>query len=81
MKFFAINQSELLTIGPYPYKRALHMVYAAEVIDPIRDWDDSELLDIRWFSENDIASLKADNALHANYELEAVRALMQKLGR
>jgi ADP-ribose pyrophosphatase YjhB (NUDIX family) len=72
---------DLMTIGPFSYKRSLHMVYAAEVREPIHDWDDSELLEIGWFSEKDIASLKADKALHADYELEAVRALMQKLGR
>jgi len=71
---------DLMEIGPFPYKKALHMVYAAEVMDPIRDWDESELIDIRWFSETDVEALKVSNALHANYELEAIRALKQKLG-
>ena len=69
----------LIEVGPFPYKKALHMVYAAEARDPIEDWDDSELLDLRWFSEPEVVSLKGDNALHANYELEAIRALRQKL--
>lgn len=71
---------DLLEIGPYPYKKALHMVYAAEVHEPVRDWDDSELLDVRWFSMSDIHDLKLQNRLHANYELDAIQALLQKLG-
>lgn len=71
---------DLLEIGPFPYKRALHMVYAAELTEPIVDWDESELIDIRWFSEADVKTLKSNNGLHANYELEAIRALLQKLG-
>ena len=70
----------LLEIGAFHYKKALHMIYAAELLDPIDDWDESELIDIRWFSEADVADLKIKNALHANYELEAIRALQQKLG-
>ena len=71
---------EFMTIGPFSYKRSLHMVYAAEVTEPIHDYDDSELLDIRWFSVSDIQALKVQNRLHANYELDAIQALLQKLG-
>ena len=71
---------KLLEIGPYPYKRNLHMVFAAEVNEPIRDWDDTELLDIGWFSVEDVRELRAKNRLHANYELHAIEALLQKLG-
>ena len=70
---------ELLEVGAYSYKQALHMVYAAEVDEPIREWDESELLDVRWFTETDVAALKADGSLHADYELDAIRALMAKL--
>lgn len=73
--------TDLIEIGPFPYKKSLHMVYAAEVTEPINNWDDSELLDIRWFREEAVRDLAADNALHAAYELEAIRALQQKLGR
>ncbi len=69
----------LITVGSYPYKKNLHMVYAAEVREPIRDWDDSELLDIRWFSVQDIRQLSADNRLHADYELHAVETLLELL--
>ena len=72
--------SDLIEVGAYPYKHALHMVYAAPLDEDIVRYDDSELLDIGWFSESDIAAMKADKALHADYELEAVRQLVAKLG-
>ena len=72
---------QLMEVGPFLYKKSLHMVFAAELTDPIDDWDDTELLDIEWFSEKDIASLKRDNALHANYELEAVRGVVTETRR
>ncbi len=75
----SVYSASLIEVGPFPYKKALHMVYGAEMNDPISDWDDSELLDIRWFSEIEVEALKQGNALHANYELEAIRALRQKL--
>ena len=75
----SIYLPRLLEVGPYPYKRSLHMVYAAEVTEPIRDWDDTELLDIGWFSVDDVRELRTKNRLHANYELHAIEALIQKL--
>ena len=73
--------SDLMEIGPFHYKKSLHMVYAAELNEAISDWDESELLDIRWFREDAVQGLADDNALHAAYELDAIRALKQKLGR
>lgn len=72
---------ELLEVGAYSYKRALHMVYAAPLADEIVKYDDTELLDIGWFTEKAIESMKADRELHADYELEAIRQLKSKLGR
>ena len=69
----------LLTVGPYPYKKRLHMVYAAEVTEPITDWDESELLDVRWFNVEDVRQLRAENRLHANYELHAIETLLALL--
>lgn len=74
-----VSVPDLMEVGAYAYKRAMHMVYAAPLNDDIVRYDDSELLDIGWFSESDIAAMKADKALHADYELEAIRRLMDKL--
>ncbi len=70
---------ELLEVGAFSYKRALHMVYAAPLNEEIVRYDDRELLDIGWFSERDVEVMKADRTLHANYELEAIRTLKEKL--
>ena len=70
---------ELMEIGAFSYKRAMHMVYAAEVREPIRDWDDSELLELGWFTEADVAVLERKNGLHASYELTAIRQLQALL--
>ena len=70
---------DLMEVGAYHYKQAMHMVYAAPLDQDIVRYDDSELLDIGWFSESDVAALKADKALHADYELEAIRRLVHQL--
>ena len=70
---------EVMQVGPFPYKRALHMVYAANLEGEIDNYDSTELLDIGWFSEADVVGLKNRGELHANYELEAIRALQQML--
>ena len=72
---------DLLEIGAFHYKKSLHMVYAAELLEPIGEWDDSELLEIGWFDQDAVEELAADTALHAAYELDAIRALNQKLDR
>jgi 8-oxo-dGTP pyrophosphatase MutT (NUDIX family) len=69
----------VLQVGAFPYKRALHMVFAAHHEGEIDKYDDTELLDIGWFSEAEIIGLKDRGELHANYELEAIRALQQML--
>jgi 8-oxo-dGTP pyrophosphatase MutT (NUDIX family) len=70
---------EVMQVGPFSYKRALHMVYAANLDGEIDNYDSRELLDIGWFSETDVVGLKNRGELHANYELEAIRALQQML--
>lgn len=65
----------LLEIGAFSYKRALHMVFAAPLLDDVGDYDENELLEIGWFTELEVARLKARSALHADYELEAIRRL------
>lgn len=70
---------ELTEVGAYPYKRAMHMVFAAPLTHDIEDFDDGELLEIGWFSEAEVAGLRARSALHADYELDAIRRLQARL--
>ena len=72
---------ELIEVGAYTYKHAQHMVFAAPVEQDIDDFDTTELLDIGWFSEEDVAVLRARAALHADYELDAIRRLRGRLER
>ena len=55
------------------------MVYAAPFEDEIRDYDETELVEIAWFTETDVAALKAERRLHADYELEAIQTLRRRL--
>jgi hypothetical protein len=57
----------------------MHMVFAAPLDVDIQEYDDTELLDIGWFSEAEVVGLKARSALHADYELEAIRRLRAQL--
>lgn len=75
-----VHVPRLAEVGPYRYKHAQHMVFAAPCDEDIVDFDDSELLEVSWFTEPEIADLSARSALHADYELDAVRRLRTQLG-
>lgn len=70
-----IRVPDLIEIGAYTYKRAQHMVFAAPVDHDITEFDTVELLDIGWFNEQGVAALRERCALHADYELDAIRRL------
>jgi len=70
---------DMIEVGAWSYKHALHMVFAAPLHDDIERYDDMELLEIRWFTEPEVAALKTRSSLHANYELEAIQRLRAKL--
>lgn len=74
-----IHVADLLEIGSFRYKHANHMVFAAPLDDDIVEYDDVELLDIRWFREPEVAGLKARAELHADYELDAIQRLRAHL--
>jgi NADH pyrophosphatase NudC (nudix superfamily) len=75
----SLQNLTFVELGAYPYKRANHMVFAAQVHGDIPDYDTTELLDIQWFSEPEVATLHSKGKLHANYELDAIRALRRHL--
>jgi len=74
-----VTASDLIEIGPFSYKHAMHMVYAAPFAGEIGAYDDTELIEIRWFDESGVSALKAEQRLHAGYELEAVQTLQRML--
>ncbi|MCP5178458.1 MAG: NUDIX hydrolase [Pseudomonadales bacterium] len=67
---------ELIPVGAFQYKRAQHMVYTAETTLESFDWDDNELLDLRWFTRDEVNDLARDNLLHAGYELDAIHHVL-----
>jgi 8-oxo-dGTP pyrophosphatase MutT (NUDIX family) len=68
--------SEFTEIGPYYYKGDDHMIYGADTDQRVQDYDTSELLDLRWFSLDELQSLDRDRKLHAGYELQAIRQFL-----
>jgi ADP-ribose pyrophosphatase len=65
--------SDFTEIGAYFYKGNDHIVFGADTDRLIQDYDESELLDLRWFSLQELQDLDRQRKLHAGYELQAVR--------
>ena len=59
-------------LGVYEYKRNDHMVFGAWVDKRLDYYDDSELLDIRWHTLDEVRSLEQRRKLHAGYEADAI---------
>ncbi len=75
-----IDVPNMVDLGEYRYKRAPHQVLAAHWPHDIDDYDDHELLDLQWFSTEEVFQLETDKLLHAGYEADAIRDLMNRLG-
>lgn len=74
-----VTVGELIEVGAYAYKQAMHMVYAAPAMGEIARFDTNELIDVAWFSEPEVADLRSRSALHADYELDAIQRLRRHL--
>jgi len=72
---------DLLDLGDYSYKRANHRVLAAPYPHDIHEYDDRELLDIGWFSSEQIFTMEQQGRLHAGYEADALRKLQASLAQ
>lgn len=77
----SLRDLALVELGAYAYKQADHMVFAAHLPGDIPRYDTTELLDVQWFSEQEVVDLRHSGKLHANYELQAIQALRQLLTR
>ena len=75
----SLQDLDLIELGAYAYKQANHMVFAAHMPGDIANFDTTELLDVQWFSEQEVTDLQHGGKLHANYELHAIQALRQRL--
>lgn len=70
LELYHTNFTEL---GAYRYKGHDHMIYGADINYLVNTFDEKELLDLRWFSLQELQDLDAQRKLHAGYELQAVR--------
>ena len=68
--------SQFTEIGAYYYKGNDHMIYGADSDTRVQSYDTSELLDLRWFSLEELQELDAARKFHAGYELQAIRQFM-----
>lgn len=67
-----LDHFDFTEVGAYPYKGAEHLIFGADITDRITSYDNSELLDLAWYSIDAIASLERNNGLHAGYEQSAI---------
>ena len=72
-----IDVGALTDLGDFFYKRAQHRVLAADFEGEIPRYDKYELLKIRWFSAEEIYEMEGRRRLHAGYEADAIRTLLE----
>lgn len=70
-----LSVEALRFVDDYAYKGSWHRVYTAPWSDPIVRFDDAELLEIGWFTIEEVQELADADALHAGYEIDVVRLL------
>ena len=75
-----LHLSDLTEVGAYFYKGNDHIIFGAETDRLIQDYDESELLDLRWFTLEELQRLDRDRRLHAGYELQAIRQFIALAG-
>ena len=68
--------TDFTEIGAYFYKGNDHIIFGADAGRLIDSYDESELLDLRWFSLDELQHLDRNRELHAGYELQAVRQFL-----
>ncbi len=71
-----LSLNQFTEIGAYFYKGNDHMIYGADSGTRVQSYDTSELLDLRWFSLEELQELDTARKLHAGYELQAIRQFM-----
>ena len=75
-----LHLSDLTEVGAYFYKGNDHIIFGAETDRLIQDYDEYELLDLRWFTLEELQRLDRDRRLHAGYELQAIRQFIALAG-
>lgn len=68
-----IALGDLIEVGEYRYKGALHKVVGAIYEQPIVRFDRREILQVRWLTLADVEALSQSDRLHAGFEHDAIR--------
>ena len=72
-----LYHTNYIEVAPYRYKGAKHMVFGATIPQRITEYDEGELLDLRWFTLDQLRELERTNQLHAGYELSAIKQYIE----
>lgn len=70
---------ELHDVGEWSYKGYQHKVFGTEFDGRIGRIDDTEILEVDWFSLGDIVELSAADRLHAGFELASIQQFLALL--
>lgn len=72
---------ELHEVGDWSYKGYRHKIYGTIFKGKIGRIDYSEILEVDWFTIEDIRDLAARDKLHAGFELASIEQFLTLLGR
>jgi 8-oxo-dGTP pyrophosphatase MutT (NUDIX family) len=74
-----IDLEELHDVGSWSYKGYQHKIFGSVFAGEVGRIDYNEILEIDWFTLDDIRKLANRNSLHAGFELESVEQFMEIL--
>lgn len=70
-----LRLERLTEVADYSYDDALHKVFGIDYKGSRKiTFDPNEILDLHWFSFEEVNELEKDNNLHTGFEFEAIKA-------
>ena len=76
-----VELAELHDVGAWSYKGHSHKIYGTVFTGKIGRVDDNEILDINWFTLDDVRQLAESNKLHAGFELASIERFAYLLSK
>lgn len=69
-----LELERLIEVGDFHYDNALHKVFGVNYEGTRKiTFDPNEILDLHWFSFEEVKQLQESNALHTGFEFEAIQ--------
>jgi ADP-ribose pyrophosphatase YjhB (NUDIX family) len=65
---------DLIELGDCIHRDHTHRVFGCEIDTEIEWFDTDEIIDIGWFSSDDVAAMAKSDRLHTGFELGAISA-------